>query len=115
MADARPPAGLAVLALPPHLAPGDLPALCARLRAMLAATGASAVTCDLRGLLVVDAVTVEAVARLTLEARRAGCRLELRGVPPELCELAEFAGLAGVLGFGQCPPAAPPPGSAPVV
>jgi len=53
-------------------------------------------TIDVRG---VDpnAVTVDALARLQLAARRLSCRLLLRNASPELLELVAFMGLADVL------------------
>ena len=44
-----------------------------------------------------DAVTVDALARLQLAARRLCCRLLLRNASPELLELVAFMGLADVL------------------
>jgi hypothetical protein len=44
-----------------------------------------------------DAVTVDALARLQLAARRLSCRLLLCNASPELLELVEFMGLADVL------------------
>jgi hypothetical protein len=44
-----------------------------------------------------DAVTVDALARLQLAARRLSCRLLLRNASPELLELVSFMGLADVL------------------
>ena len=44
-----------------------------------------------------DAVTVDALARLQLAARRLSCRLLLRNASPELVELVAFMGLADVL------------------
>ena len=41
-----------------------------------------------------DAVTVDALARLQLAARRLSCRLVLRNASPELLELVAFMGLA---------------------
>ena len=43
------------------------------------------------------AVTVDALARLQLAARRLSCRLLLRNASPELLELVAFMGLADVL------------------
>ena len=45
----------------------------------------------------VDAVTVDALARLQLEARRHGCRIVLQGATRELVELVAFMGLSEVL------------------
>jgi hypothetical protein len=44
-----------------------------------------------------DAVTLDALARLQLAARRCGFELRLRGSSPELRELIEFAGLCEAL------------------
>ena len=42
--------------------------------------------------------TIDQVARLHLEARRCGCKLELRDANPYLLGLISLAGLGGVLG-----------------
>jgi ABC-type transporter Mla MlaB component len=47
-----------------------------------------------------DAVTVDALARLQLAARRHGCRVLLRGASPELLELVELIGLTDILPKG---------------
>jgi hypothetical protein len=52
--------------------------------------------CDVAAL-PADAVAVDAVARLQLAARRAGCELRLHGASPELLSLVAFIGLAEVL------------------
>jgi anti-anti-sigma regulatory factor len=44
-----------------------------------------------------DAATVDALARLQLEARRRGERLELHGASDELRDLIVFVGLGDVL------------------
>jgi hypothetical protein len=44
-----------------------------------------------------DAVTVEALARLQLAARRYSCRVLLRHASSELLELVAFMGLSEVL------------------
>ena len=44
-----------------------------------------------------DAVTVDALARLQLGARRRGCRVRLVNATSELRELVAFMGLAHVL------------------
>jgi anti-anti-sigma regulatory factor len=44
-----------------------------------------------------NAVTVDALARLQLMARRAGCRVRLANPSPEFRELVVFMGLANVL------------------
>jgi hypothetical protein len=74
----------------------DLPGLCHRVGVLLAANGAPVALCDVRGV-EPDAVTVDALARLQLAARRHGCRVRLRHASPELLELVRFMGLADVL------------------
>jgi anti-anti-sigma regulatory factor len=54
------------------------------------------VFCDARGV-TADAVTVDALARLQLAARRHQCQVRLRGASPELRELVAFMGLTDVL------------------
>jgi ABC-type transporter Mla MlaB component len=74
----------------------DLPGLCDRVCALLGKTSAGLALCDVRG---VDpnAVTVDALARLQLAARRYGCRVHLRGASDELLDLLGFMGLSDVL------------------
>jgi hypothetical protein len=81
------------------LAAGDAAELCERLRAVLATSDAAVVVCDVGGL-PADIVTVDALARLQLTARRLGRRIELRSRSPELDRLVAFVGLADVLGLG---------------
>jgi ABC-type transporter Mla MlaB component len=74
----------------------DLPGLCDRVCALLAEGRAGVALCDVHGV-EPDAVTVDALARLQLGARRHGCQVRLRGASAELLELVEFMGLADVL------------------
>jgi ABC-type transporter Mla MlaB component len=78
------------------IARADLPGLCDRVCALLAESSAPVVFCDVRGV-EPDAVTVDALARLQLAARRNGCRIRLRNASGELLELASFMGLDDVL------------------
>lgn len=78
------------------IARADLPGLCHRICALLQGSGAGIVLCDLNGV-DADAVTVDALARLQLAARRNGCQVRLRGASSELCELVSFMGLGNVL------------------
>jgi len=55
------------------------------------------VECDVGGFRP-DAVTVDALARLQLAARRCGRRLRLRNASAELMELIAFMGLTEALG-----------------
>jgi ABC-type transporter Mla MlaB component len=78
------------------IARADLPGLCDRVCALLADSPAELALCDVCEV-EPDAVTVDALARLQLAARRNGCRVQLRGASPALCELVEFMGLSDVL------------------
>jgi ABC-type transporter Mla MlaB component len=74
----------------------DLPGLCDRVCGLLADGRAATALCDVHGV-EPDAVTVDALARLQLAARRHGCRVRLRGASDELRELVAFMGLENVL------------------
>ncbi|WP_413927887.1 STAS domain-containing protein [Kitasatospora albolonga] len=82
-----------------------VPGLCAELERRLAdRPGAAPVECDVGGVDRADLALVEAVARLALVARRAGRRLRLRGVAPELRALLDLVGLEDVVGLaGEVP------------
>jgi ABC-type transporter Mla MlaB component len=88
-----------VLSLGGPLARADLPELCHRGAALLAASGADVLVCDMSTLGKVDAVAVDAVARLQLTARRLGGRICVRHAPSELEELLRFTGLAEICGL----------------
>lgn len=79
------------------ITPGDLPGLCARVCALLEqGGGARQAFCHVRGV-EPNAVTVDALARLQLAARRYHCEVRLRGVSAELRDLIAFMGLCDVL------------------
>ncbi len=78
------------------IARADLPGLCERVCALLEASDAAVAYCDVRGV-EPDAVTVDALARLQLAARRYRCRVRLRGASDDLRRLVDFMGLAEVL------------------
>jgi ABC-type transporter Mla MlaB component len=78
------------------IARADLPGLCQRVCVLLARSGADVALCDVRGV-DPDAVTVDALARLQLAARRSGCQVRLRHPSSELRELVAFMGLRDVL------------------
>jgi hypothetical protein len=54
------------------------------------------IVCELGGV-AADCVTVDALARMHLAARRAGVELDLRHASAELRELLVFTGLSGAL------------------
>ncbi len=78
------------------LARADLPRLYERVCELLETTGALLVVCDVSGLHA-DAVTVDALARVRLAARRNGCRVRLCRASDELLALLAFMGLRDVL------------------
>jgi ABC-type transporter Mla MlaB component len=82
--------------VPGAVARSDAPRLCRDLRAALRASTADEVVCDVT-LASADVVTVEALCRLFLTAKRCGRRPRLRGVSPELAELIELVGLRRTL------------------
>ena len=85
-----------VLAISGPIARADLPGLCERVCALLARSDAGVVLCDVRRV-EPNAVTVDALARLQLAARRYGCQVRLRRASSELVELVAFMGLQNVL------------------
>jgi ABC-type transporter Mla MlaB component len=78
------------------IARADLPGLCDRVCTLLERTRAGVALCDVSGV-DPDAVTVDALARLQLAARRHECQVRLRRASPELLELVAFMGLRDVL------------------
>ena len=78
------------------IARDDLAGLCDRVCALLVESGDGEAVCDVGGV-DVDAVTVDALARLQLAARRQGCQVRLRNASGELRELVAFMGLSDVL------------------
>ena len=78
------------------IARADLPGLCARVCDLLERNRAGVALCDVSSVQV-DAVTVDALARLQLAARRHGCQVRLRNPSAELRELVAFMGLRDVL------------------
>ena len=79
----------------------DLAGLCDRVCNLLASSDADVAICDVNEVQV-DAVTIDALARLQLAARRHGCRICVCGsASPELLALVEFLGLTDVLPCGE--------------
>lgn len=77
----------------------DIPGLCAGLAGLLRGRAGGVVTCDVAAARP-DVVTVEALARLELTARRHGWQLVVDGAGPDLLRLVVLVGLAGVLEVG---------------
>jgi hypothetical protein len=78
------------------IARADLPGLCDRVCALLESSGPGVAFCDVSGV-EPDAVTVDALARLQLAARRHGWQVRLRNARGELLTLLAFMGLSDVL------------------
>ena len=93
---AAPPPSTITFAIRGPIARGDLPALYGRVCLMLTQSQATLAVCDVTGV-AADAVSVDALARLQLAARRHRCRIELRHASAELRELIAFMGLKDVL------------------
>ena len=95
---ARPtPLSSAILSLDGPIDRADIPAFCERGRLLLERCGADPLVCDLGRVGSPDAVTVEALARLQLEARRLGRRVVFRDACGALRDLVAFVGLEEAL------------------
>jgi ABC-type transporter Mla MlaB component len=77
----------------------DIPVLCADLAELVRGRGrgGGVVVCDVADVAHPDVVTVEALARLRLTARRHGCSLVVTGAGPDLLELVRLLGLTDAL------------------
>ena len=93
---ASPPKSTVAFTIEGPIARADLPGLCDRVCALLERNRAGVALCDVNSV-AVDAVTVDALARLQLAARRHGCQVRLRHASQELLELVAFMGLSDVL------------------
>jgi ABC-type transporter Mla MlaB component len=78
----------------------DFPALCTRAREVFQGKDCDPVVCDVGALAEPDAVTVDALTRLQLTARRVDRRVQLRHACVELQDLLVFMGLDDVLPCG---------------
>jgi ABC-type transporter Mla MlaB component len=83
-------------ALSAPIARTDLQPLCDCVCGLVERTGADVALCDVSRL-DPSAVTVDALARLQLAARRRGCEVRMRHASNELRKLVDFIGLADVL------------------
>jgi ABC-type transporter Mla MlaB component len=85
-----------VFAIHGPIARTDLPGICDRVCGFLGESRGGVAFCDVSGV-DPDAVTVDALARLQLAARRHGCQVRLRNASDELLQLLAFMGLGDVL------------------
>lgn len=90
-------AGLSMaMAIHGPISPADLPGLCDRICSLLREHQPRVVRCDVRSV-DPDVVTVDALARLQLAAKRQRCLFRLVGASQALRELVELMGLDDVL------------------
>ncbi len=90
------PAAL-VLVLRGRILRDDIPKLCECARALLENELGDVVICDVGAVISPDAVTVDALARLQLVARRVGRRVLLLHAGRDLLDLLHLMGLANVV------------------
>jgi ABC-type transporter Mla MlaB component len=93
---AIPQAGTITFEVRGPIARTDLPGLSERICRLLADSDPVVAFCEV-GSVDPDAVTIDALARLQLAARRRGCQIRLRHASPALLQLLAFLGLADVL------------------
>lgn len=86
-----------VVVLSHHLDRSDIPLLCQRVCALLEGGDGDPIVCDVEALVDPDALTVDALARLQLTARRLGRQIRLRHAGDALRELLALTGLSDVL------------------
>ena len=93
-----PPTGSAIeVFIRDAIAPSDIPAVWSHVLALLDDGEFEIVVCDVAALVDPDVVTVEALARLQLTARRCGRRVRFRHACGELRGLLTLLGLSDVL------------------
>ena len=91
-----PPSGVE-FGLPRHIDRTEIPWLCRRLQILAVSLAAEPIVCDVGAVAEPDAVTVDALARLQLTARRSGREFGIRHASSELEELLDLMGLATVI------------------
>ena len=89
--------GTITFAIHGPIARADVPGLCDRVCELLEDSHAPVAFCDVGDVSSVDAVTVDALARLQLAAHRQGCKVRLRNASEELRSLLALMGLRDVL------------------
>jgi ABC-type transporter Mla MlaB component len=76
---------------------GDVPGLCENVCALLCASDAELILCDVGAVVEPDVAAVEALARLRLATGRLGRRMRVRNASEEFEALLAFMGLGDVL------------------
>lgn len=90
-----------VLVLTGPIARDTLPTLCKRVRALLETNDADLVVCDVGAIAEPDAVTIDALARLQLTARRLGREVRVLEPCVNLTDLLTLTGLSETV--PRCP------------
>ncbi len=98
----RRPASVTTWAIGPVIERADISVLCADLTALVRDSRASVIICDVERM-APDAVTVEALARLQLTARRLGRDIRICRASRRLRDLVAFVGLSDVLPLSALP------------
>jgi ABC-type transporter Mla MlaB component len=93
----HPPHEPVVLVITGRIARKHIAGLCRRTRAMLEDGDSDLLVCDVGAIVAPDAVTVDALARLQLTARRCGGQIQLRDACDELHDLLRLMGLRDVV------------------
>lgn len=86
-----------VLFISGPIARAAIPELCDRVRVLLERSAAHLLVCGVGALVAPDAVTVDALARLMLTARRLGREIRIQDARGELRELLALTGLLDVM------------------
>ena len=82
------------------IVPADIPGLCTRVQGLFDGP-VDQVICDVGAIAEPDGVTLDALARLQLAARRRGCRVVLRHASIDLLGLLDAAGLGAIVPLAE--------------
>lgn len=85
----------------PRIDRADIPGLCERARHEMEGGASDRLVCDVGAIVEPDAVTVDALARLQLTARRLGREVRLEHASPELRRLLAFMGLSNTVPLSE--------------
>jgi anti-anti-sigma regulatory factor len=91
--------GTVVVAIVGRATPADVGVCCEELHVLLDGSDACLVVCDVSALSAADTLTVEAIARVALTARRLGRPMQLRHASRDVRRLLVFMGLADAVGL----------------
>jgi ABC-type transporter Mla MlaB component len=75
----------------------EIPAICNQAGSWLSECDTKRVVCDVRAVVDPDAVTIDALARLRLTAKRMGLKVTIRHASHQLRDLLRFTGLEGAV------------------